>query len=55
MCITGVAAGPIVSRVTAEVEVVGSSLTRKSCSFLRIDRPKARQRDLAKVDANRRA
>ena len=49
----GVPGGPIVSRVTIEVEGVGSKLTRDS--FLQIDRPKARERELVKFDANRRA
>ena len=49
----GVPGGPAVSRVTTEVEVVVSSLTRYS--FFQTDRPKARERELAKFDANRRA
>ena len=51
MC--GVPGGPIVSRVTIEGEVVGSNLTWDS--FLQVDRPKARERELAKSDATRRA
>ena len=49
----GVAGGSIVSCVTAEVDIVGSSPTRKS--FLQIDRPKVRERELAEVGAKRRA
>ena len=49
----GVPGGPIVSCATIEVEVVGSNPTRGSC--LQTDRPKARERELAKFDANRRA
>ena len=44
--------GPIVSRVTIEVDVVGSNLTRDA--FLQIDRPNARERELAEFDAYRR-
>ena len=36
--------GPLVSHVTIEVEVVGLNLARKS--FLQIDRPKEREREL---------
>ena len=50
---TGVPGGPTVSRVTIEVEVVGYNLTRDS--FLQFDRPKAREREFAKFDPNRRA
>ena len=42
---TGVPVGPIVSRITIEVDVVGSNLHK---GLLRIDRPKARERELAK-------
>ena len=46
--------GPIVRRLTTvEVEVEGSNLTRDS--FFRIDRPRARERALAEIDARRRA
>ena len=41
--------GPIVSHVNIDVEVVGSNFTWDSC--LLIDRPKARERELAKIDA----
>ena len=40
--------GPKVCRVTTEVEVVGSNLTTDY--FFQIDRPKARERELAKFD-----
>ena len=49
----GVPRGPTVSRATIEVAVVGSKLARDS--FLPVDRSKARERDLAKFGANRRA
>ena len=50
---TGARGGPIGSRVTVEVVVVGSNLTWDS--WLPIDRPKARERELAKFNSNRRA
>ena len=49
--VSAVPGGPIVGRVTIEVEVIGSKLPRDS--FFRIDRPKARERVLAKFDVNR--
>ena len=51
----GVPGGPtrVISRVTMEVEVVGSNRTRDS--LFQIDRPKARERELAKINENRRA
>ena len=53
-CFTaGVLGSSIVSRVTIEVEVVGSNLIRDP--FFQIDRPKARDRELPKFDATRRA
>ena len=48
----GVPGGPIVSRITIEVEVVGSNPT---ASFSQMDKPKPRERELAKFDENRRA
>ena len=48
--------GSKVKRVlTVEVDVVGSSTARDSFILLIIDRPKARERELAKFDADRRA
>ena len=49
----GVAGGSTVSRVTIEVDVVGSNPGKGSLFFL-IDRPKVRKRGLANFDANRR-
>ena len=40
---------PILSRVNIEVEVESSNVTRDS--FLQIDRPKAREREMAEFDA----
>ena len=49
----GVPGASTVSRATIEVNVVGPSPTRDS--FLQIDRPKVRERELAEVGAKRRA
>ena len=49
--IDGVPGSSLISRVT--IEVTGSSPVRNS--FLQIDRPKVRERELAKIDAKRRA
>ena len=42
--------GPVVSHVTIEVKVAGSDPRHY---FLHIDRPKARERELAKFDEHR--
>ena len=50
--IAGVSSGSILSRVTIEVDVVGSNPARDS--LLQIDRPKMREREFATFDAERR-
>ena len=53
--LTALPAPPVVqlSRVTIEVDVVGSNPARDS--FLQIDRPEVVEREMAKLDGNRRA
>ena len=46
-----VPSGPIASRLTIEVEVVGVRTSQEG--LFRIDRPKAQEHELAKFDANR--
>ena len=46
----GVSGCSMVSRVPAEVDVVGSSPASKGLSLLQIDRPNVGDHDLAKFD-----
>ena len=47
----GVPGGSVVFRVTGRIDVVGSSSARDSFLISIIDRPKVRDRKLAKFDA----